>query len=145
MRISLGADHGGVELKDGLKAILLKKHYELTDHGAMAKEESIDYPLLAEKVVKDLQSKKSDYGILFCKTGMGMQLAANHYRGIRAALVNNLEMARFARLHNNANILCFGSMFISLNEAIACTLTGLDTPFAGDRHQRRLLQIPEAY
>jgi ribose 5-phosphate isomerase B len=145
LRIALGADHGGFALKETLKQFLLNHHPELEvlDLGTYSTD-SVNYPDFARKVCKRILSKESDLGILVCGTGIGISIQANRYPSIRAALVTNVEMAKMAKAHNNANILCLGGRIISDQDAIQCVEAWLSTPFEGGRHADRIAKLDEA-
>ncbi len=140
MQIGLACDHGGFELKEELKAFLKSIRTEPIDLGTF-NEDSVDYPdfgvLLAEKISRGELEK----GILICGTGIGMSIVANKFRGVRAALVNDLYSARFSREHTNANMLVIGGRIVGKDLAKEIVRVWLDTPFAGGRHQRRLDKI----
>ena len=142
-KISIGADHAGAALRESLIKILNDKHcpHQVIDHGAKSQDESVDYPDFSHSVAKDVTEGRADYGILICKTGIGMSISANKLRGIRAALVHNEEDAYFARAHNNANILCLGSIHADAHQATELLNRFLTTPFQGGRHQRRIDKI----
>lgn len=140
MIIALGSDHASVELKEYIKAELGKMGYTVNDLGANS-EKSVDYPDYAIKVAKEVRSKKADYGILFCGSGLGMSIAANKVRGIRAALCNDLYLAEMARKHNNANILVMGGRVIGKGLASEILKKFMNTTFEGGRHQDRLDKI----
>ena len=102
MKISIGCDHGGFALKEKIVKYLNSKGHEVIDHGCYD-EGRVDYPHYGLKVGKDIQNKNADYGVLVCTTGIGMSIVANKVKGVRAALVTNLEAARLTREHNNSN------------------------------------------
>jgi ribose 5-phosphate isomerase B len=140
MKIGIASDHGGFELKEELKAYLKSVGHEPIDMGTV-NEDSVDYPdygvLVAEKVSKgDLEK-----GILICGTGIGMSIVANKFRGVRAALTNDLFSARFCREHTDANILVIGGRIVGKELAREIVRTWLETPFVRGRHQRRLEKI----
>ncbi len=130
MSIFIASDHAGFELKE-----YLKTQFNLLDLGTHSSE-SCDYPVFAKKLVARL--KDDDKGILICGTGIGMSIAANRFKNIRAALCFNEEMAKLARQHNDANILVLGARIISPETAKTCVEKFLSTDFEGGRHQRRL-------
>jgi ribose 5-phosphate isomerase B len=140
MQIGLACDHGGFELKENLKAFLKTMGAEPIDMGTF-NEDSVDYPdfgiLVAEKVSKGEWEK----GILICGTGIGMSIVANKFRGVRAALANDLYSARFSREHTDANILVIGGRMVGKDLAREIVRVWLETPFSGGRHQRRLAKI----
>ena len=140
MIISAGADHGGFELKDKLVAMLRKEGYEVIDNGTNSPD-SVDYPDFAQAVAQDILEKKADFGLLVCGSGIGISIAANRFKGIRAALVTNEDYARLSRQHNNANIIAFGGRFTSYEDAEKWLKIFLSTPFEGGRHERRIEKI----
>ncbi|PLV56120.1 ribose 5-phosphate isomerase B [Thermotoga sp. SG1] len=142
MKIAIASDHAAFELKEKVKNYLLNKGIEVLDHGTHS-EESVDYPDYAKKVVQSVLSNEVDYGILLCGTGLGMSIAANRYRGIRAALCLFPDMARLARSHNNANVLVLPGRLIGSELAFWIVDTFLSTPFDGGRHERRIRKIDE--
>jgi len=140
--IAIGSDHGGYKLKEELKRYLEEKEIEYKDVGCYS-EEHVDYPDLARAVCKEVQDKKADRGILVCRTGYGMAIVANKFRGIRAASISNEETAKFSRMHNDLNVLTLGADYISTNQAICILRQWLATEFEGGRHERRLKIIEE--
>ena len=135
MKIAIAADHGGFELKEALK-----QHYsglDLLDLGTYSAD-SVDYPDYAKKVVQAILSEQADLGILICGTGVGISIAANRHKGIRAALLYSTEVARLAKAHNNANILVFGGRTMAVDDVIKRIDTFMQTEYEGGRHQRRL-------
>lgn len=143
MRIALGSDHGGYNLKQALIPFLQARDIHVADAGTNNSEDSVDYPDFAERVALLVSHAEADAGILICGTGIGISIAANKVPGIRAALVTDVFMARMAKEHNNANILVLGGRV--LDEQKACDLVGawLDAAFEGGRHQGRLDKIAE--
>ena len=142
MKIAIGADHGGYRLKEEIKKYLTEKEIECVDFGTNS-EERADYPVLAKEVCKSVQNKEADFGIVICKTGYGMSIVANKFKGIRCATCYNEESAKFAKLHNNINVLALGAEYISVNEAICILRMILATEFEGGRHNERLNMIKE--
>ena len=140
MKIALGADHGGINLKESVKEHLLNKGYEVHDFGTYTKE-SCDYPDIAEKVAKEVRDNHFDFGILVCGTGIGIGIAANKVKGIRAALCHDTFSAHATREHNNANILTMGERVIGTSLAMDIVDTFLSTKFEGGRHQTRIDKI----
>lgn len=136
-RIAIAADHGGIDLKARLVAFLNKHRHSVADLGAHGKE-SVDYPDFAGLVAGEVASGTADLGILICKTGIGMSMAANKFPHIRAALAHNAESARLSRENNDANILCLAASELTPAEAEAIILAWINTEFTGGRHQRRL-------
>ncbi len=141
MKIAIGSDHAGFELKSELKERLLKKGVELMDEGTDSKD-SVDYPDFALKVCEKIINGKAERGILICATGIGMSIAANKIPGIRAALVLNEMMAERASTHNHANVICLGALFTSPEEGERLIERWLNTPFSSEeRHRRRIEKI----
>ena len=138
--IALGADHGGVLLKEAIKKYLDSENIVYQDFGTFD-EESIDYAPIAVKVARTIMSGKAEKGILCCGTGIGMSMAANKVKGIRAAVCTNEFCAEMTRRHNNANILCLGGRVIDEEKAVTLAKIFLETPFEGGRHQRRIDEI----
>jgi ribose 5-phosphate isomerase B len=140
VRIAIGSDHAGYQLKELIKARLERAGEAVEDLGTTS-EASADYPDYAAAVARRVAAAESDRGILICGTGIGMAIAANKIRGIRAASVESLEAARMSRAHNNANILTLGARITPADLALEIVRTFLDTPFDGGRHQRRIDKI----
>jgi len=136
MKIFIASDHAGVELKSFLKEKL--KNFEVVDLGPENKER-VDYPDYAKKVAKSVQ--KEGIGILICGTGIGMSISANKFKGIRAALANDIFLAKLAKEHNNANILCLGARVVAKDLAYEIVKTWLETKFEGGRHTQRIEKI----
>ena len=136
-RIVMGSDHAGLQLKLKVKAHLEARGFEVTDVGTHAPE-SCNYTVYADALCKALTAGDADLGILVCGTGIGMSIAANKHKGIRAACCENTFSARMTRMHNDANVLCFGERVIGYG--LACDMVDLfvDTPFEGGRHQARV-------
>lgn len=137
MIISIASDHGGFELKEHLKAYLEKDSYTIIDEGTFS-EDSVDYPDFAKKTALDILSGKAEKGIIICGTGIGVTIAANRFKGIRAALVHNEDYAKLSREHNNANIITLGGRFLKKAEAEKIVDIFLSTEFLGGRHQSRI-------
>ena len=142
MIIAIGSDHGGYRLKEEVKKYLDEKDIEFVDFGCES-EQSVDYPDIAAKVSNAVQSKKCDQGILICRSGIGMSMVANKFKGIRCALCHNEYTAKYARLHNDANILAMGADDLTTNEAICILRMWFATEFEGGRHIERLELIKE--
>lgn len=140
MQIGLGSDHGGFELKEELKAFLKSLGFEPADLGTF-NEESVDYPDFGILVAGKVSRGELEKGILICGTGIGMSVVANKFRGVRAALVNDLYSARLSREHNDANVLVIGGRIVARDLAKEIVKTWLETPFAGGRHKKRLEKI----
>lgn len=138
MKIAIAADHGGFELKEELKRRL--ETFSLTDLGTHSAD-SVDYPDFGASLAKRVASKEFDFGILLCGTGIGISIAANKVKGIRAALCHNTYTAEMARKHNDANILAMGGRVVDTELATQITQTFLKTAFEGGRHARRVDKI----
>lgn len=143
MRIILGSDHAGFDLKEACRIFLESQpDYECLDIGAFSPE-SIDYPKIAHKLAQRVANGEYPRGILVCGTGLGMSMVANRYQGVRAALCHNLYVAKMSRLHNDANILAMGGRVIGTGLALEMVEVFLKTPFEGGRHQARIEQIDD--
>ena len=141
--IALGCDHGGYLLMLEVKKHLEKKGFEYKDFGCYS-EESVDYPEYAKKVAKAVASGECETGILICGTGIGISIAANKVKGIRAALCHDCFSAAATREHNNANVLAMGARVIGSGLALKIVDTFLDTPFSNEeRHIRRISMLDE--
>lgn len=142
MRIVMAADHGGLELKNYIKNYLIGKGYDILDIGTNS-EESVDYPDYGKNAGLKIMAKEADLGIIMCGSGIGISIAANKVKGIRAALCHDIYTARMCKQHNNANILAMGGRIIGKGLAIEMVETYLNTKFEGGRHQRRIDKIHE--
>ena len=142
MKVALGSDHAGYDLKEKVKGFLNGMGIEVLDVGTLSTD-SVDYPDFAQKVAVQVRDGKADRGILTCGTGVGVCIAANKVRGIRAALASDPEIVRLSRQHNDANILCLAGRFTETTKAQELVKIWLDTEFEGGRHQRRLEKIQE--
>lgn len=140
--IAIGSDHGGYELKKEITAWLKANNIEYMEFGCMDGN-SIDYPNVAEEVCAKVTDGSVDSAILICGTGIGISIAANKINGIRAALCTDTYMAKYTRLHNNANVLCMGGRVLGAGAALEIVDTFLHTGFEGGRHQRRIDLIAE--
>ncbi len=140
--IAIGSDHGGYKLKEEIKKYLDEKDIEYKDFGTYS-EESVDYPEIAKAVAKSIQSKETEKGILICRSGIGMSIVANKYKGIRCTPCYNEEIAKYSRMHNNSNLLALGADYISTNEAICIVRMYLATEYEGGRHDARLKMIEQ--
>lgn len=141
--IALGCDHAGLELKNAIKAHLDERGIEYKDFGTYT-EDSCDYAVYAEKTARAVADGECRLGLLFCGTGVGISMAANKVRGIRAACCSDKFSAEMTRLHNNANILCTGGRVVTIEKAIELVDVFLDTEFSGEeRHVRRIAQITD--
>lgn len=140
MKIAIGCDHGGLEHKNAIVEHLKNRGFEVTDFG-IYEQVSVDYPDIAVKVAYAVKNKECESGILVCGTGIGMSLAANKVKGIRAAVCSDHFSAKYTRLHNNANILCLGGRVIGIGTALELVDLFVDTEFEGGRHQKRIDKI----
>ena len=140
MRIALGSDHAGVELRALIIRELDDREFDYHDFGPST-DSPVDYPDYAARVAESVSSGQFDRGILICGTGVGMAIAANKVPGIRAAQVTNSDGARLSREHNNANVLTLGARTTPVIEALKIVDAFLETPFSGGRHQRRIDKI----
>lgn len=138
MKIGLGSDHGGYNLKEEIKKHLQSKGIECVDFGTENGVDSVDYPIYGEKVAKAVVSKDVDYGILCCGTGIGISLAANKVKGIRCAVVSDTFSAKMSKAHNNANMLSLGERVIGKGLALEIVDVWINTEFEGERHLRRV-------
>ena len=142
MKIVIGCDHGGFEHKNAISEHLKNRGHEVCDCG-IYENKSVDYPIIAKKVAEEIANGNAERGILVCGTGIGMSLAANKVKGIRAAAVSEHFSAKYTRLHNNSNILCLGGRVIGIGTAIELVDLFIDTEFEGGRHQTRVDMITE--
>ena len=140
MKIALGADHAGFELKERIRQHLLKQGVEVKDQGTNSGE-SVDYPDFARLVAEEVVRKNADWGILVCGSGIGMAMAANKVPGIRAAQATSELEAQLSREHNDANVLTVGARLSDEATALKIVDRWLQTPFAGGRHARRVEKI----
>jgi len=141
MKISLGVDHAGFDVKKNIIDFLNMLGHEVKDCGTFSKD-SCDYPDFAKEVASDIVSGKTEKGILICGTGIGMSIAANKIKGIRAGVCWNEETARLIALHNNANIICMGARFVQLDEMYKMLKVYLNTSFES-RHSKRINKISD--
>ncbi len=142
LRIAIGSDHAGFELKSHLVVMLKGLGYTVDDQGTHSTE-SCDYPPICAGVGRTVRDGRADFGIVLGGSGQGEQLAANKVRGVRAALCNDLYTARMARAHNDANVLSIGARVVGVGLAEEIVTTFLSTPFEGGRHARRVAQLSE--
>lgn len=140
MKIALGSDHAGYDLKNRIKDFVETLGYEPCDLGSYS-QESVDYPDFAVKVAHAVRDKQCDLGILVCGTGLGMAIAANKIKGIRAVTCSDTFSARCSREHNDANILCIGARVVGEGLAMDIVKTWLEAEFEGGRHLRRVNKI----
>ena len=136
-KIIIGSDHAGFILKNKLAAYLQQTGFDVDDAGTYTTE-SCDYPIIAKEVAQNIKEGKYEKGILVCGTGIGMSIAANKVKGIRAAVVSDTCSAKMSRLHNDANILCLGERIVGEELAKDIAEIWLKTPFLGERHSRRV-------
>ena len=142
MKIAIGSDHAGYELRQHIQQWLEARSIEVFDVGTHDKT-SVDYPVFAGLVTQAIQSKECEQGVLICGSGIGMSIAANRAEGIRAALCREELSAKMARRHNDANVLVLGERFTGLSMAEAILDAWLESSFEGGRHQRRVDLIEE--
>jgi ribose 5-phosphate isomerase B len=140
MKMALGSDHAGFELKEDLRAYLAELKIEALDLGTYS-EDSVDYPDVAAKVAEKVAREEVERGLLICGTGIGMSIVANRFAGVRAALCHDLYTARISREHNDANILALGGRLIGKGLAREILKVWLETEFQGGRHERRIRKI----
>ena len=140
MKIVAAADHGGFEMKNQIVENLRGQGLSVEDLGTNSAD-SVDYPDFAEKVVSKLLAKEADFGILVCGTGIGISIAANRHKGIRAAILYDDYVAKVAREHNNANVLCFGGRTMTTEDALRRIGIFLKAEYVGGRHDRRLCKL----
>lgn len=140
--IAIGSDHGGYKLKEEIKKYLEEKEIEYIDLGTYT-DERTDYPIYAEKVVKKIISGECDKGILACRSGAGMTMVANKFKGIRAASIHNEEEAKFAKSDDDINVITLGGDYLTVNQAVCIIRNWLGTEFKGGRYQERLDMIEE--
>jgi ribose 5-phosphate isomerase B len=143
VKIAVGSDHAGFEVKEAMMRRLRAAGHEVVDFGAAGDSPRVDYPDYARKVALAVQGGETDRGILACGTGLGMCMAANRFRGIRAADCLTPHLAEMARSHNDANVLCLGGRILSADECWAITEVFLATPAESGRHERRAKMIDE--
>ena len=139
--ISIGSDHAGYQTKEAIIALLRKKGYAILDYGAFD-DEPVDYPDHIHPVAVDIETGLSDIGIILCGSGNGAAITANKHQKVRAALCWKRELARLARLHNDANILAIPARFVSRRLALDMVRIFLETDFEGGRHLKRVEKIP---
>jgi ribose 5-phosphate isomerase B len=140
IRVVIGADHAGFELKESVIKHLNAKGYDISDHGCFSKQ-SIDYPDFGHPVAEEVESNENSLGIIICGSGNGINMTANKHQGIRSALCWEAEIAKLAREHNNANVLALPARYLNENEAIEIVDVFFDTQFEGGRHARRVDKI----
>ena len=142
MKIAIGCDHGGLEHKNAIVEHLKERGFDIIDFG-IYEQKSVDYPEIALKVATCIATGEAERGFLVCGTGIGMSLAANKVKGIRAAACSEHFSAKYTRLHNNSNILCLGGRVIGVGTALELADLFVDTEFEGGRHSRRVDMITD--
>ena len=139
-KIFISSDHAGFKLKEEIKSHLSKKKISFKDIGPF-NDDRVDYPDYAHKVARKVKTNKNNVGILVCGSGMGMNIAANRHKNIRAAQCFNLKSTKLSRLHNDANIITLGSRLLNKKLALSCVNIFLNTKFEGGRHSKRIKKI----
>lgn len=140
--IALGCDHGGLDIKNAIIKMLESKGIEYRDLGTYTPD-SVDYPVYAKAVCRAITSGGCELGILCCGTGIGMSIAANKVKGIRASVLSDEFSAEMTRRHNNANVLCLGGRVINGEKAVRLAEIFLTTPYEGGRHDKRVAMLEE--
>lgn len=140
MKIAIGCDHGGLEHKNAIKDHLISKGYEVSDFG-IYEQMSVDYPDIAKKVALSIKNGECERGILVCGTGIGMSIAANKVKGIRAAALSDHFSAKYTRLHNDTHIVCLGGRVVGVGTAVELADIFVSTEFEGGRHKNRIDKI----
>lgn len=140
MNIAMGADHAGWKLKEEVKKALEQNGHKVVDQGTNG-EESVDYPDYAERVARSVAKGECERGILFCGTGIGMSIAANKIKGVRAAVCHDAFTTEMSRKHNDANVFCAGTRVLDPESVKQLVLMWLQVPFEGGRHQKRIDKI----
>ncbi|KJR96513.1 MAG: ribose 5-phosphate isomerase [Desulfobulbaceae bacterium BRH_c16a] len=142
MKIVVAADHGGYDLKEAIQKDLVHAGHQVVDVGCFSKD-SVDYPDFVEKAVERIVTGECPMGILVCGTGIGMAIAANRHRSIRAANCTNVYTAKMSREHNNANVLCLGARVLETADTLEMVKVWLTTDFAGGRHTTRIAKFSD--
>jgi ribose 5-phosphate isomerase B len=140
MKIAIGSDHAGFELKEAIKKHLEEKGYEVIDEGTHSLD-SVDYPVYGARVGRDVVGGKAEFGIVCCGSGEGISIAANKVKGVRCGIGYNLEVSGLLRQHNNGNVIAFGARFMTPEEVMPRVDKFLSTPFEGGRHERRVEEV----
>ena len=140
--IAIGCDHGGLDIKNAVINYMKENGIDYTDYGCYT-QESVDYPVFAYQVAKNVADGNAALGIICCGTGIGVSMAANKVKGIRAAVCTDEFCAEMTRRHNNANVLCMGGRVIDEDKAVKLASIFLNTPFDGGRHEKRVDMIME--
>ena len=143
MRIALGSDHAGFQLKTTVAKHLAGLGHEIVDHGTDNGDDPVDYPSFCAAAGRSVAAGDADFGVVFGGSGQGEQIAANKVRGVRAALCYDVVTAQLARCHNDANVLALGGRLLGVGLAEEIVHVWLDTPFDGGRHARRVAQVTE--
>ena len=139
-KILIASDHAGFKLKNEIKRFLIKKRKKILDVGTK-NSNSVDYPVFAHKLSKRINRDRNSFGILICGSGIGMDMTANKYKNIRAALCYDLKSTKLSRQHNNANVMALGARLTKKKIALKCVNAFLNTKFKGGRHLRRIKKI----
>jgi ribose 5-phosphate isomerase B len=142
MVIALGSDHAGFELKEAIKAYLIKKGYEVLDEGTHSLDR-VDYPVYGKAAAMDVVNGKAKYGIVCCGSAEGISIAANKVKGIRCGIGYNDDVSRLIRQHNNANMIAFAGRFMSVEEVLPRVDLFLNAEFEGGRHAERVQEISD--
>lgn len=142
MKIALGSDHAGFELKEEIRKYLLSKGYEVLDEGCYSPER-VDYPDYGEKVGEAVVNKEADYGILCCGSAEGISISANKVKGVRCGIGYNDEVSKLLRQHNDGNVIAFAGRFMTVEEVLPRVDLFLTTPFEGGRHTERVKKISD--
>ncbi len=140
MKIAIASDHAGIKLKEEIKSFLKQKKHIVRDLGPYS-EDSVDYPDFAKKTARLVSLKKIPKAILVCGSGIGMSIAANRFKGVRAAACESPYTAKMSRLHNDSNVLCIGARILSEKKALNVVNIWLSTGFEGGRHKRRVKKL----
>jgi len=140
LKFYIATDHAGFNIKESVKELVKSMGHEVVDLGTNSNER-VDYPDFAHKLSKEVLNDSGSFGILICGTGIGMSLAANKHKGIRAALCHDAYTAQMARAHNDANVLCFGERVVGLGVAESILKAWCETDFEGGRHENRVKKI----
>ncbi len=143
MKVVVASDHAGFDLKEHVKELLESLGHEVADEGTRSRD-SVDYPDFAQAACRKVLAGEAERAVLVCGSGVGMSMAANRFRGIRAVLCTDLYLARFSRLHNDANVLCLPGRLMGEGLADEVVRTWMETPFEGGRHQRRVEKMDKA-
>ncbi len=140
-KILIASDHAGFDLKKILIAELKKMQFQVEDLGCESSTKSVDYPDYAQKLCKKITDKNQLKGILICGSGIGISIAANRFKHIRAALCNNIKSSKLSRAHNDANVICLGARLITNKTALSIAKAFFSTDFEGARHEARIAKL----